>query len=715
MRQPLLSSNNEYKVQDPEDGESEAGGQANAGEQEDTGTNPPQQDEGMADAGHGGNVLTRLLGMSKKKKNNDNEFLWTPVLCFLAMGSCFAFLLSMCSGFMMQVCFVWLRILVAEDFQCNSVTFIVYLKLFLLLPVTVVLAALWFHEHWLLLLSLFDTSYLATSRSVFFSTFADVPFRHNFWFEAWFTWGLFGLAAAGVGVGFGFVFHNLGVRYFSASMLGSCFFIGVSSGATLWSLITVLVYICCELHMHTVGTEKRDAERCLRYMLRFVGDPTASMLQPHESFRDTFSSIIKPKDVPPSTIGSQRSWLYFSTVAVGALVANILLIVFSVSATGTPLLSMLCLVNVTFVGGVVAQKIVPTARVVFWSVIITFLMVMVSLLLGSTFSERGSVPAFGAAGVHPYKSKYCQDTPISPYPVCSMRWGSLNIIDLAILAQYSYVADAETYEHRIRQSFDNAPGLTHIWTTFNVTNTALPMVSAARFVAAADNRTGSDSRRGTVVITVKGTTTFDDVLLDATLFAEIKVLQFFSLVSPLLDTLPNILYAWLLDKLRLGSVTSREASVLNLVSQAIRDFQHNATFANDNFILVGHSLGGSIAQAVGSHMRIPTVVFSAPGSHFTRWSMNTTMEAVYRNVVGIKPDYDEVPDVDRQDGMIQKIECREKSGARRSIADCHLISTTLCELERACGDPRGRDFVRICTNRTETTTTGCYLEPPGDT
>eukprot|EP00927_Polykrikos_kofoidii_P006647 TRINITY_DN12692_c0_g1_i1.p1 TRINITY_DN12692_c0_g1~~TRINITY_DN12692_c0_g1_i1.p1 ORF type:complete len:696 (-),score=59.33 TRINITY_DN12692_c0_g1_i1:308-2395(-) len=663
-------------------------------------------------------MLAELVTISNERESGYNAVLWSPVLCFLAMALCFLFSVSIGAGFLMQVSFVWLRILAGENFQFNALTAVIYLKLFLCLPGIIVSSALWLHEHWLLLLSLFDRSHLATYRSVFFATFANTRFKHNWLFEAWFSIGLVGFSVAGVAVVLIYVFGFTALRISSTSMLGAYLIAGLFSGATLWSLVTVFVHICCKLHINTCGRDKREAEGNLRSMFRFLGDPTAAMLDPNECFRQSFNKFDNFESTPSRRIGGK-----LSHVLVALLAANILTLGIAANVPGDGLqrASMLCVVNLTIIGGLIARCIMPSVGVVFWSVIVIFLIVMVSMFVGSTYSDTHFVPAFGTVGVKPLQSTYCLNTPISPYPVCSMRWGVLSIIDLAILAQYSFAVDAKHHENLVRQSFDNAPGLRHTWTMFNVTNSALPMITASRFVAAVDNRIGSDSvaevaeGRGTVVIAVKGTTSLDDVLFLTSLFAEIAVLQWASFSFSLLDILPNTMFAWLLDKLRLADVALFEASVLHNLSQAIKELQDNTSLANDSFVIVGHSLGGSIAQAVGSQMRVPTVVFSTPGAHFTRWSMNTTMEGVYRNVVSIKPDYDDITDLDRQDAMVQKIECRKSNGARKSFPVCNRISTTICELERACGDPRGRDFLEVCADRTGTSTTGCYLEPLGDT
>lgn len=56
--------------------------------------------------------------------------------------------------------------------------------------------------------------------------------------------------------------------------------------------------------------------------------------------------------------------------------------------------------------------------------------------------------------------------------------------------------------------------------------------------------------------------------------------------------------------------------------------------------------------------------------------------------ISVLPEHDYVPLVDTHVGLIQKIDCSEKTKALQFA--CHKMETTICELINRCGDPRRR-------------------------
>merc|ERR1712187_419717 len=75
-----------------------------------------------------------------------------------------------------------------------------------------------------------------------------------------------------------------------------------------------------------------------------------------------------------------------------------------------------------------------------------------------------------------------------------------------------------------------------------------------------------------------------------------------------------------------------------------------ASHPNDEYVITGHSLGGGLAQIVASRMRLPSLVWSAPGVVYSARRFNISLEYSKRNVVVVIPDEDVVPRVDKQAG-----------------------------------------------------------------
>jgi len=286
------------------------------------------------------------------------------------------------------------------------------------------------------------------------------------------------------------------------------------------------------------------------------------------------------------------------------------------------------------------------------------------------------------------------------YPVCSMRWASseLGIMDLATLASYAYTQGEMQYEALIKAGFVGARGIDSIEQVHFDPYEAVPRLVATRF-------NSDDAERDTIVIAVKGTSTPHDAYTDLGLYASVALLQVASVLSPVLQQLPNSFLAWWIGASRLPLTRRIEDRMLWSVVSTVRNISYQ--YPNATIVLTGHSLGGGIAEAVAAQMLMSAVVFSAPGAHFGRSNFRTNMERQYRNIVGIMPDNDPVPRVDTHDDMLQHIECRDRDGQPRSY--CHGMATTLCELWRSCGDFRRRNFGQYCSAQVRDSDLGAYF------
>eukprot|EP00445_Apocalathium_hangoei_P043647 CAMPEP_0203978160 /NCGR_PEP_ID=MMETSP0359-20131031/101975_1 /ASSEMBLY_ACC=CAM_ASM_000338 /TAXON_ID=268821 /ORGANISM="Scrippsiella Hangoei, Strain SHTV-5" /LENGTH=480 /DNA_ID=CAMNT_0050916369 /DNA_START=56 /DNA_END=1497 /DNA_ORIENTATION=+ len=302
------------------------------------------------------------------------------------------------------------------------------------------------------------------------------------------------------------------------------------------------------------------------------------------------------------------------------------------------------------------------------------------------------------------------------YPICRMNWGypgmepkvSLSALDLGIFAAEIYGKTEKDIVKGVLGGFagtDLFKGmvLEHL-ADFNESGRwAVWKIPAAK----------------TRVIAVRGTTTFQDALVDADLWAFVKILQSFDKFSSIISMMRKQLVreltgsislrAWLHEprlwqaledvaaKAKDDSLSDGWATVVTghslggglaqIIAAAPPDTGSGVVARWHATVVTGHSLGGGLAQIIAAHLKIPALVWSPVGVGYSLDRFRMTAEDVYLTSVLIQPDYDLVPEVDLQLGYTQHIPCHF---AGRNPIECHSILRSECELFAMCGDPRGR-------------------------
>jgi hypothetical protein len=338
------------------------------------------------------------------------------------------------------------------------------------------------------------------------------------------------------------------------------------------------------------------------------------------------------------------------------------------------------------------------------------------------------------------------------YSICKMEWGSraapVNALDLALLSGVVYEdqcwddGKSPSIEAELKRLFPDVEVELEFCNDYH----DFPRLASFYFPG---HGAGTE---GTRVVSYKGTSTPLDILMDATLWSTVKVMQWFKTVLPVIELLPPDQVQWMmlvghfpgllkqeqalwsnmqhnLSSLLLGNFSGRlpnkewvdfpdkylgSESVSRKTS--VSELKKNWQSKKADVILTGHSLGGGLAQTLATRNRKPALVWSAPGIGFSarrfqmynpdapssrsqdlivqdsspRAMLHTGMQAAMREVVVVVPQDDLVPRVDTQAGMIQRISCREKDFGFGQAATCHGINKTACEVWRVCGDPRPR-------------------------
>ncbi len=201
------------------------------------------------------------------------------------------------------------------------------------------------------------------------------------------------------------------------------------------------------------------------------------------------------------------------------------------------------------------------------------------------------------------------------------------------------------------------------------------------------------------------------LLLDIGLWSEVAMFEIFSWCIPLTSILPKAFIRQFI-----GFVSIFETIIApNIKTDFYKPIYNYITDSNNihlendcTILLIGHSLGGSIAQIVaaqlydngyGENNNIISFGLSTPGLIYSSGKFDFTVENLDKSSVSVIGRRDVITNIDQHGGFIQNIECNAENDE-----ECHNPITSFCQMYNQCNKDliRNVSFVQcLCHDKKE--------------
>ena len=319
---------------------------------------------------------------------------------------------------------------------------------------------------------------------------------------------------------------------------------------------------------------------------------------------------------------------------------------------------------------------------------IVLLLIFTGILGGLYYVDVSSVNEVGTN--NDYGQSLNESSTTQQYGLCDTIWQDvdgkypISAVDVTILSSIAYAL----YQ-------DNEKDNVNISKMINVYfDNKYKIVSESKSEPAFFHMKAKNTSIHVDYIIVRGTQDFYDILQDLTLYVEISTFQILRWIFPFLTPLPNtfirslIYYASMTEGLINSEARSRFGDVVyNYTNNYLNKLDYET-----NLYIIGHSLGGAIAQVVGSRLYeksgnngyeydhyISSYGVNSPGTLYSSGKFDFEMDSLQFTSVSLLTENDPVSMVDSHAGVVQTVQCNEDFSV-----ECHRVRVPVCELATFC-------------------------------
>jgi len=174
------------------------------------------------------------------------------------------------------------------------------------------------------------------------------------------------------------------------------------------------------------------------------------------------------------------------------------------------------------------------------------------------------------------------------------------------------------------------------------------------------------------VASFRGTSSGIDIFHDIKLFIESVIPNFATMFIPLPARVKETIATFFAY---FGSLAW--PSALDLIKLGRKEVE--TLMKNKDVITCGHSLGGALANVIGTSLNIDNFGISPPGTYFGTNVYGFNESQVAQHLHAVIPERDPIAALGSSHGTVVYIPCTEPSSF-----GCHSLETTICTISRIC-------------------------------